>query len=124
MSKKKRILIVEDERLIAISIKECLMIDGYEVVDIASNAEKAIEFAEKLKPDLIIMDIVLAGEMDGISAVEAIHQREYIPVIYLTAYHDIETTQRANKTKHSGYMQKPVRKEDLDITVAAVLSKN
>jgi CheY-like chemotaxis protein len=118
-----RILIVEDEGLLTISIDRWLKSFGYDIQDIVTSAQDAIKSAEKQKPDLILMDILLQGEMDGIMAVEAIHKREYVPVIYLTACHDIETIQRANKTKHSGYMQKPVSKDDLELTVAAILKK-
>lgn len=117
-------MIVEDEGLLAMTIEEWLESYGYEVVDIAATAEKAIQFAEKLKPDLILMDIKLKGQADGVSAVEAIHQREHIPVLYLTACHDTETVQRANNTRHSGFMQKPVSKYDLEMTVAAVFGKD
>ena len=122
--KRKKILVVEDEGLLAMTIEEWLERLGYNVVDIATTAEEAIECAEKLKPDLIIMDVLLCEEMDGVSAVEAIHQREHIPVIFLTACHDTETIQRANKTRHSGFMQKPVTKGDLEVTVAAVLKQS
>ena len=105
------------------TIEEWLKRFGYNVVDIAVSAEEAIQCAKKLKPDLIMMDIMLEGKVDGVSAVEAIHQREYIPVIFLTACHNTETIQKANKTKHSGFMQKPVNKDDLELTVAAVLKQ-
>ncbi len=121
MRRKKKILIVEDEGLLAITLEEWLKRSGYNVVDIAASAEEAIQSALKHKPDLIMMDILLDGEVDGVSAVEAIHQREHIPVLYLTACHDTATILRANKTKHSGFMQKPVSRGDLEITVAAVL---
>lgn len=122
--KKKKILIVEDEGLLAMIIEEWLESYGYEVLDIAATAQVAIECARELNPDLILMDILLDGEMDGVSAVEAIHQRGHIPVLYLTACHDTETIQRANKTKHRGFMKKPINKGDLKITVAAVFRKD
>lgn len=123
MSRKKKILIVEDESLLAMSIEEKLKRSGYKVIDIVSTGEEAVEKASRTSPDLIIMDIMLEGKIDGISAVETIHQREHVPVLYLTACHDTETIQRANKTKHSGFMQKPVSRDDLEITVAAILKQ-
>ena len=119
--RRKKILIVEDEGLLATLIEEWLERSGYNVVDIAASAEEAIQYAEKYKPDLIMMDILLDGEMDGVSAVETIHQREYIPVIFCTACHDTETVLRANKTRHSGFIKKPISRGDLEVTVAAVL---
>jgi len=105
------------------TIEEWLKRSGYNVVDIAVSAEEAIKFTEKHKPDLILMDIMLDGKIDGVSAVEAIHKKEHIPIIYCTAFHDAETVQRANKTKHSGFLKKPVSKGDLEVTVTAVLKQ-
>lgn len=124
MGEKKRILIVEDQALLAAIIEEQLEKVGYEVMGVVSSGEKAIEQAIEDKPDLIIMDIILKGEIDGITAVEEIHRDSPIPVIYMTASSDIETIQRANNTKHKGYLKKPVNKDDLEITIAAVLRQD
>ena len=86
-----RILVVEDERITAEDIKDSLNNLGYEVSDLVSSGEEAVKKVEELQPDLILMDIRLEGEMDGIDAVEEIREKYDIPVIYLTAYSDNRT---------------------------------
>ncbi len=93
---KINIIIVEDERITAEDIKKALNSVGYEVPAIVPSGEEAIKAAEELKPDLVIMDIKLEGEMDGIQAAEQIRSKLGIPIIYLTAYSDEKTVQRAN----------------------------
>jgi len=83
--KKTRILITEDEQIVAEDLKMTLETMGYTVVGIASSGERAIELADGEKPDLILMDIMLAGKMDGIAAAHTIRSRHDIPVIYVTA---------------------------------------
>ncbi|MDI3548938.1 MAG: two-component system, response regulator PdtaR [Methanobacterium sp.] len=89
------ILIVEDEKITAEDIKNSLNSVGYEVPAIVSSGEGAIKAVEEFKPDLVLMDIRLEGEMDGIQAAEQIRSRRGIPIIYLTAYSDEKTVQRA-----------------------------
>ena len=108
MEDKKKILIVEDESLLAITMEECLVMDGYEIVGIASSGEKAMEYAEKYRPDLVIMDIFLKDDPDGIQATEHINRHTDIPVIYLTGNTDSVTYKRAMETKHYGYYEKPM----------------
>jgi CheY-like chemotaxis protein len=109
----KRILVVEDEGLLAMAIEEWLVGDGYEVGDIASTGEGAIESNERLKPDLIIMDIFLEGDMDGIETVKYINEHHSTPIIYVTGNTDLETYNRARETMHYGYYEKPVSKQGL-----------
>jgi len=90
-----KILVVEDERITAEDIKSGLECAGYNVPALVSSGEDAIEKAGKLKPDLVLMDIKLKGKMDGIEAAEQIKYLYNIPVIYLTAYSDEYTVQRA-----------------------------
>jgi DNA-binding NarL/FixJ family response regulator len=123
MIKGKRILIVEDEKVVAEATAEFLKGAGYDIIGIPQDGEKAVGIALSTRPDLIIMDIRLKGEMDGIEAVEEIHGVMYVPVVYLTAYSEPATIERANRTRHSGFIKKPVMEEDLEITVAAVLRK-
>lgn len=101
-----RILVVEDENITAEDIGEGLKKMGYEVSAVVSTGEDAIKKAEELLPDLIIMDIRLKGKMDGIEAAEEIRRRFGIPVIYLTAYFDENTVERAKITEPSGYIIK------------------
>ena len=92
---KARILIVEDETIIAMEVESQLQRLGYEVTSVVDTGEKAISKAESDKPDLILMDIRIKGEMDGIDAAEVIRNKFGIPVIFSTAYLDEERIERA-----------------------------
>ena len=92
---KAKILIVEDEAIIAMEIENQLQGLGYEVTSIVDTGEKAIKKAEEDKPDLMLMDIRIKGEMDGIEAAEEIRNRFGIPVVFSTAYLDEERIERA-----------------------------
>jgi chemotaxis response regulator CheB len=95
---KIKVLIVEDKLLIAEDVAARLEKHSMEVVAICSSGEEAIEKAKNKNPDLILMDIELAGAMDGISAAQSILQHQFIPVIYLSDYTDNKTLERAKKT--------------------------
>ncbi|MBT4089321.1 MAG: response regulator, partial [Deltaproteobacteria bacterium] len=95
---KAKILIVEDEAIIAMEMESQIQGLGYEVTSIVDTGEKAISKAESDKPDLIIMDIRIKGEMDGIDAAEVIRKRFGIPVVFSTAYLDEERIERAKIT--------------------------
>lgn len=122
--KKKRILIVEDERIVSDDVKMSLEKLGYEVCATVSSGESAIKSAEKMQPDLILMDIVLEGELDGIEASAAIHSLFKIPVVYLTAYTDKKTLERAKVTEPFGYIIKPFQDRDLHTTIEIALYKH
>jgi two-component system, response regulator PdtaR len=100
------ILVVEDERITAEDIRTGLKLAGYHVPVIVSSGEEAVKQAGKIKPDLVLMDIKLEGEMDGIDAACEIRKLYDIPVIYLTAYSDDKTVQRAKLTEPSGFLVK------------------
>jgi CheY-like chemotaxis protein len=114
-------LLVEDENIVALDIQHRLKKLGYTVVGWATTGPDAIEQAAKMYPDLILMDIRLKGEMDGITASEQIRSCLDIPVVYLTAYSDEATLQRANRTEPYGYLLKPFADRDLDTTIAIAL---
>ncbi len=118
---KARILIVEDEAIIAMEIESQLQSLGYEVTSIVDTGEKVIEKAESDKPDLILMDIRIKGEMDGIEAAEEIRNRFGIPVIFSTAYLDEERIERAKITMPFGYVLKPIQERDLKVTIEMAL---
>lgn len=103
---KSKIMIVEDERITAEDLKGALESVGYIVPDLISSGEDAVKKAGEIRPDLVLMDIQLEGEMDGIKAAERIRERYGMPVIYLTAYSDANTVQRAKITEPSGYILK------------------
>ncbi len=121
--KKKQILIVEDEAIIAMNIRNLLENLGYEICGLASSAEEAVKFAGEKHPDLILIDIILDGEIDGIDAVVEIKQTRNIPVIYMTAHSDEKTLSRAKATEPHGYILKPVNYNELRSTIDIVLHK-
>jgi PAS domain S-box-containing protein len=121
---KTKILIVEDEAIVAKNIEKHLLNAGYKVVGLATKAEESIEKAETEKPDLILMDIKLKGDMDGIEAANKIRESLRLPVIFLTSYTDDETFQRAKLTDPFGYLIKPFEIKDLKRTVEMALYKN
>src|SRR5438034_11275622 len=101
---RKRILIVEDQRLIAVDIEKTLQRIGYDVVGKAASGDEAIAKATEILPDLILMDIRLDSGIDGIQAAEAIRARTDTPIVYLTGFADEETILRAKTTSPFGYV--------------------
>ncbi len=110
---EKSILIVEDEGVVALSIQGALTKMGYRVVGIAVTGNEAIALAMEHKPDVILMDIHIKGDIDGIQTTERLNQITDIPVIFLTAYADDETVKRAIKTHSSSYLVKPYNPREL-----------
>lgn len=119
-----RILVVEDQTIVAMNIKNRLKNLGYIVSDTVVSGEEAIRKAELKKADLVLMDIMLKGDMDGITAARIIKSRFGIPVIYLTACTDFETLKRAEIIDTEEYISKPFREEDLFKNIEAALLKN
>ena len=119
-----RIMIVEDEGIVAMDIRSQLEGFGYEVVATAFSGGQAITLANEHKPDLVMMDIVLKGPMDGISAAEKIGETLRIPVIFLTAYSDPATLSRAQAIGAYGYLIKPFRPDELRASIEVALYKN
>ncbi len=104
----KRILIVEDEVIAAVSTRMSLTDLGHEVVGIVVTGEEAIEAAGRTMPDLVLMDIVLAGEIDGIEAAERIIEKFNIPIVFVTAHTDKSTARRIRDMNPAGFLEKPV----------------
>jgi PAS domain S-box-containing protein len=119
-----RILVVEDDDVVADYLKLCLMLMGLTVVDICCYGEEAVEKAQDLHPDLILMDIKLRGVMNGLEAVEKIHIFSDIPIIYLTAYGDDDILQSAKVTDPFGYLLKPFRESELKTVIEIALSRH
>lgn len=124
MKKQPRVLIVEDEEVVATDLQECLSENGYEIVEIAVTGENAVSLAEELSPEIVLMDIRLAGQMDGIEAAGEIREKLGLPVVFLTAYSDPETLRRAKITEPFGYLLKPFRELDLLSTLEVALHKS
>ena len=118
------ILIVEDENIVAMDIQLCLKNLGYAVPVTLDSGEEAISHAENDPPDLVLMDIRLAGEMDGVEAAEVVRARFDIPVVYLTAQIDNHTLERAKGTGPFGYVLKPFEERDLYTTIEMALAKH
>lgn len=117
-------MIVEDEVLVARDIKSRLTRMGYEVVATASKGEQAIDMAVTLEPDLILMDINLGGEIDGITAAMTIRESFDVPVIFCTAYSNTETLDRAKISEPYGYVLKPFDNRELEINIEIALYKH
>ena len=121
---QKTILIVEDERLVAQDIKITLERMGYEALPPVATGKDALRVAAELQPALVLMDIHLSGTMDGIAAAQKIIAKYDIPVIYLTAYADEDTLQRAKETSPYGYILKPFSELDLHVAVEISIHKH
>ncbi len=121
---KARIFLVEDEVIVAEVLRMNLERSGYEVVGHEIYGEAVVESVARSKPHLILMDIRLKGKMDGIAAAAQVRERFDIPVIYLTAYGDMETLQRAKQTAPYGYLIKPFEIETLRSTIEMALNKH
>ncbi len=122
--KKKQILIVEDERIVVEDIKMSLQRLGYSVSGTAASGEDAVKKAEKMRPDLVLMDIVLEGKMDGTEAAAAIRSRFDIPIVYITAYADKKILERAKVTEPFGYILKPFEDKELGPILEIALYKH
>ena len=119
-----KILIAEDEQIVAKNIEKRLTADGYQVVASVSTGEDAIEKAKLYSPDIILMDIKLKGNLDGIETADILRRNFQLPVIFLTSYADEETFQRAKSTEPFGYLIKPFDNKELNRVVELALYKN
>ena len=121
MDVKTKIMVVEDLNITALDIKNRLRRLGYEVPAVVATGEQAIQEAEETGPDLILMDIKLKGDMDGIEAAIRIRSRLDIPIVYLTANTDETTLQRAKATGPRGFVQKPFQEKELQDAILIAL---
>jgi len=121
--RNEKILIVEDERIIALDLKKRLERFGFNSPEIVSNGEDALEAAESMHPDIILMDIMLGGPIDGIEAAKSIKETLSIPVIFLTAYSNENTLDRAKEAEPYGYILKPFKERELYTTIDIALYK-
>lgn len=124
MLEKPKILVVEDESIVAIDLSHTLVSLGYDVIDTAGTGEEALSIISQKRPDLVLMDIQLRGEMDGIQVAERIQNSLKIPVIYLSAFSDATTLSRARQTEPYGYIQKSFDHNDLHSTIEMALYKS
>jgi CheY-like chemotaxis protein len=119
-----RALIVEDETLIAEELKERLTRLGFSVIAAVDSGEEGIAIAAKERPDLVLMDIRLKGEKDGVQAAQEIRQQVDVPIVYLTAYSDRLTVDRAKATEHDGFILKPFHRHELQSTIEVAMQRH
>lgn len=117
MNDPARILVVEDESIVAFNLQQRLAMLGYDVPAIAVSGQESIELVNATQPDLVLMDIHIQGDMDGIEVAAQLQETHAIPVIYLTAYSEDSTLERARKTRPYGYLLKPFSERELHATI-------
>ena len=122
MNQKLKVLIVEDDALIAQLIEHHLIEFGHHVLDIAHDSERALDLIHNLIPDLVLLDISILGTKDGIEVAEIIHDKYDIPFIFLTALSDKGTLERARHVRPSGYIVKPFKASDLESSMSIGMS--
>jgi len=120
---KTKVLIVEDEAIIAKDIENVLTKAGYKVVGSFLTGEAAIQAVDELEPDIILMDIMLKGDMSGIQAAEVIREKSNTPVVFLTAYADENTIDKARSAVPYGYIVKPFKENEVIATIEIALNK-
>jgi PAS domain S-box-containing protein len=120
----EKILIVEDEFIIAEDIRTSLQSIGHHVIAICSNGEEAYQKAFILKPDLLLLDVILEGEISGIDLAIKIREDFMIPIIYITAHSDVKTLEKAAQTMPYGYLLKPFEEEELYVALKIAYHKH
>ncbi|MBA2351077.1 MAG: EAL domain-containing protein [Burkholderiales bacterium] len=118
-----KILVVEDEAIVALDIEQQLLEMGYDVCATVDNGAHAIALARQHRPNLVLMDIVIKGDMDGVETARHIGRGLYIPVVFLTAYSDARTVERAARTAPHGYLTKPFQPKELRAAIEVALYK-
>ena len=118
---RAKILVVEDEPEVTETLKLTLKKLGYTVVGSENTAENAIHAAGELHPDIVLMDIELAGKMDGVQAADSIRKKYHIPVIYITAICDTKTLERVGASIPYGFILKPFKEEELHTVIEIAL---
>jgi len=123
-SSKPRALIVEDEILIAEELKQRLSLLGFSVIAAVDSAEEGIAIATRECPDLVLLDIRLKGEKDGVQAAKEIRQQVNVPLVYLTAHSDRLTVDRVKETEYDGFLLKPFRERELQTTIEIAMQRH
>ena len=117
------ILIVEDEAIVALEIKRTILKMGFGVTDMVTNYDDAIKSIKEKLPNIVLLDIHLKNSKDGIETAHAIKEIASVPIIYLTAFCDDKTIERAVETNPIGYLVKPFKREDLKSTLQLAIYK-
>ena len=121
MVRKKKILIVEDEAIFAMSMQRVLIKSGYDVPEPVSSGEEAVKRAAEEKPDLVIMDVMLKGRIDGIEAASGIRSQHDIPIVFISGYQEEHLLERAKSVGSSVYLIKPIKPQDLELAINQTL---
>jgi diguanylate cyclase (GGDEF)-like protein len=122
-AEQRVVLIAEDENIVAKDIAESLDRLGYRVAGVVTSGREAVEQAARVKPDLVLMDVNLRGDLDGIGAASALRDNDGPPVVFLTAFSDVETLKRAVESEPLGYLVKPFREAELGCVIAVALDR-
>jgi len=120
---KNKIAIVEDEGIVAMDISKCLTSLGYDVAFISDSGEKVLELINDSKPDLILMDVELKGDLNGLETAKILREIFDIHIVFLTAFEDETTLNRIGELSPDGYLVKPFEDEQLEFTIKRVLNK-
>src|SRR6218665_1518222 len=121
---KAGILIVEDSFIVAYHLQATLESEGYTVLNRCDSAEAALQFVESSRPDLVLMDIMLSGHMDGIEAASVLKSTYNVPVVYITALTDKNTIGRAKVTEPYGFLTKPFEDREIFTVIEMALYKH
>jgi len=124
ISAEPRALIVEDEALVAEELRERLSRLGFSVIAAVDSGEEGVAIATRERPDLVLMDIRLKGEKDGLQAAKEIREQIDVPIVYLTAHSDRLTVDRAKKTDHDGFILKPFLRRELQTTIEVAMQRH
>ena len=124
ISPPPRALIVEDETLIAEELRQRLLRLGFTVIAAVDSGEEGVAIAIRERPDLVLMDIRLNGEKDGMQAAKEIREQVDVPIVYLTAHSDRQTVEGINQTEHDGFILKPFLRRELQSTVEVALQRH
>jgi DNA-binding NarL/FixJ family response regulator len=123
IASQPRALIIEDEILIAEELRQRLLNLGFSVIASVDSADEGVAIATRERPDLVLMDIRLKGEKDGIQAAHEIRQRVDLSIVYITAHSDALTVERAKRTDHDGFILKPFHRNDLQSTIEIAMRR-
>ena len=123
MNCKTKILIAEDEAIFALSMQRALTRSGYDVCDLVSTGEKAVERVRQEKPDLVIMDVILNGRVNGLEAAGQIRSGSDIPIVFVTGYEEGKLIEQIKSVTSSTYLIKPIAPKALESAIAQALQK-
>jgi DNA-binding NarL/FixJ family response regulator len=124
ISHEPRALIIEDENLIAEELRDRLSRLGFSVIAAVDSGEEGVAIATRERPDLVLMDIRLKGEIDGVQAANEIRRHVDVPIVYLTAHSDRSTVERAKQTEHDGFLMKSFLRRELQSTLEVAMQRH